>query len=116
MYVYCVFLQNHDKTKISLTHPYPYSFHEDHLPCTIETSHLSPNLLFTLPAQLRVVEFFQPLSLKAKYGRIQIIEGLRPVYKPNTVLISKFSHMNVKNREITISVLNYYTICWGKYM
>lgn len=27
-----------DKTKISLTHPYPYSFHNTHSPGTTETS------------------------------------------------------------------------------
>lgn len=63
-----MFLQKRDETKRSLTHPYPFSFHKNHPPCTIETSHLSLNFLFMLPTQLRMVEFVQPLSIEAKYG------------------------------------------------
>lgn len=40
VYVHVGFWEKHDKTKMSLTHPYPYSFHENHPPCAIETSHL----------------------------------------------------------------------------
>lgn len=60
-----------DKTKISPTHPYPYSFHQNYPPCVIETSRLPVHFLFVLPTQLRVVGSFQSLGLRAK-----IMEGL----------------------------------------
>lgn len=49
-----------DKTKISLTHPYPYSFHNTHSPGTTETS-LLVSLLVMFSTHLKVVESFQPL-------------------------------------------------------
>lgn len=99
IYVSICFFKKCSKTKISLTHPYPYSFHKNHSLCTIETSCLSLSFLFMLHTQLRVGKSFQSFSLRAKCCRIEIIEGLRSAHKPNTVLISKCSHVSLRIRE-----------------
>lgn len=106
----CMFLQKCERTKISPTHPYPYSFHENYPPCIIETSLLCQPPV-CVPTQLRVVESFRPLSHRAKYSRVQDIEHLRSAYKPNTVHLSKFSPMDVESRRATNGILDYSRVC-----